>query len=82
MNIDMNEGRKGPEWPSNEFLVLNSPTLLVVILAWVDYVKTSGITEIRPNLFGQTLDYRTLVKVYCDSGSGTREMGQRRLSSS
>jgi len=32
MNFDMNEGRKGPQWPSNEFVVLNSPTLLIVIL--------------------------------------------------
>jgi len=36
MNFDMNEGRKGPEWPSNESLLLNSPTLLIVILASVD----------------------------------------------
>jgi len=82
MNFDMNEGRKSPEWPSNEFSLLNSPTLLVVILAWVDWARTSRIPEIKPNLFRQTLDYGTLVKLYCDSDSGTREMNQRRLSSS
>ncbi len=80
MNIDMNEGRKGPEWPSNEFLVLNSPTLLIVIPASADYGKTGRIPEVKPNLFRQTLDYRTSVELYCDSGS--REMNQRRLRSS
>ena len=32
MNFDMNEGRKGPEWPWNEFLLLDSPTLLIMML--------------------------------------------------
>ncbi len=47
----MNEWRKGLKWPSNEFISLDSPTLLIVILALVDYAKTSRIPEVKPNLF-------------------------------
>ena len=36
MNLYMNKGTKGEESPLNGFILLSPPTLLVVILAWVD----------------------------------------------
>ncbi len=33
MNLYVNEARKGEEWPLNEFILLDSPTLLAVIPA-------------------------------------------------